>query len=170
MTAAISWITLGGGTGAFTLALAELLGPSGEVIAVDRDRGPLRDLAGRVRSAGGAAVRTLVADFTRPLDLPPLHGVVLANSLHFVPRYKIRPRDGARSSTTLSNERFPGRLTLPSGVPMNPPRIGERSRGHAVMALHYGGAMRSASISSPSRRIKWICSLVNARAGDRSVK
>ena len=36
-----TWADLGAGTGAFTLALAELVGPSGEVIAVDRDRGAL---------------------------------------------------------------------------------------------------------------------------------
>jgi ubiquinone/menaquinone biosynthesis C-methylase UbiE len=77
------WADLGAGTGAFTLALAELLGPGGEVIAVDRDRGALRELERAVRP-GGAAVRTLGADFTRPLDLAPLDGVVMANSLHFV--------------------------------------------------------------------------------------
>ena len=31
-----TWADLGAGTGAFTLALAELLGPGGEVIAVDQ--------------------------------------------------------------------------------------------------------------------------------------
>jgi SAM-dependent methyltransferase len=31
-------------------------------------------------------VTTLHADFTRPLDLPPLDGIVMANSLHFVRR------------------------------------------------------------------------------------
>ena len=30
-----------------------------------------------------ATIHYLVADFTRPLDLPPLDGIVMANSLHF---------------------------------------------------------------------------------------
>jgi ubiquinone/menaquinone biosynthesis C-methylase UbiE len=77
------WADLGAGTGAFTLALAELVGPSGEVIAVDRDRGALRDLERALRP-GGATVRTLAADFTKPIDLPALDGIVMANSLHFV--------------------------------------------------------------------------------------
>ena len=78
-----TWADLGAGTGAFTLALAELVGPSGEVVAVDRDRGALRELEREVRP-GGAAVRTLGADFTKPLALDSLDGIVMANSLHFV--------------------------------------------------------------------------------------
>lgn len=78
-----TWADLGAGTGAFTLALAELVGPGGEVIAVDRDRGALRDLEHAVR-AGGAVVRTLAGDFTKPIDLASLDGIVMANSLHFV--------------------------------------------------------------------------------------
>jgi ubiquinone/menaquinone biosynthesis C-methylase UbiE len=77
------WADLGAGTGAFTLALAELIGPGGEVSAVDRDRGALRELESSLRP-GGASVRTIRADFTKPLDLAPLDGVVMANSLHFV--------------------------------------------------------------------------------------
>ena len=77
------WADLGAGTGAFTLALAELVGPGGEVIAVDRDRSALRELERAVRP-GGATVRTLGADFTKELDLEPLDGIVMANSLHFV--------------------------------------------------------------------------------------
>jgi ubiquinone/menaquinone biosynthesis C-methylase UbiE len=77
------WADLGAGTGAFTLALAELVGPGGEVIAVDRDRGALCDLEQAIRR-GGAAVRTLGADFTKNIDLQSLDGVVMANSLHFV--------------------------------------------------------------------------------------
>jgi ubiquinone/menaquinone biosynthesis C-methylase UbiE len=76
------WADLGAGTGAFTLALAELLGPQGEVIAVDRDRGALRELERAVRP-GAATVRTLAADFTKPIDLASLDGIVMANSLHF---------------------------------------------------------------------------------------
>ncbi len=78
-----TWADLGAGTGAFTLALAELVGPGGQVIAVDRDRGALRRLERALRP-GGATVRTLDADFTKPIDLPALDGVVMANSLHFV--------------------------------------------------------------------------------------
>ena len=77
------WADLGAGTGAFTLALAELVGPGGEVIAVDRDRGALRELE-RSAHRGGATIRTLSADFTKAIELPPLDGVVMANSLHFV--------------------------------------------------------------------------------------
>jgi precorrin-6B methylase 2 len=78
-----TWADLGAGTGAFTLALAELVGPGGEVIAVDRDRGALRELEQALRP-GGAAVRTLSADFTKQIDLPSLDGIVMANSLDFV--------------------------------------------------------------------------------------
>jgi ubiquinone/menaquinone biosynthesis C-methylase UbiE len=78
-----TWADLGAGTGAFTLALAELVGPGGNVIAVDRDRGALRDLERALRP-GGATVRTLAADFTKPIELESLDGVVMANSLHFV--------------------------------------------------------------------------------------
>jgi ubiquinone/menaquinone biosynthesis C-methylase UbiE len=78
-----TWADLGAGTGAFSLALAELVGPEGEVVAVDRDRGALRELERAVRP-GDARVRTLAADFTRPIDLTSLDGIVMANSLHFV--------------------------------------------------------------------------------------
>ncbi len=78
-----TWADLGAGAGAFTLALAELVGPSGEVIAVDRDRGALHELERALRP-GGATVRTLGADFTKPVALDSLDGVVMANSLHFV--------------------------------------------------------------------------------------
>jgi SAM-dependent methyltransferase len=83
-----TWADIGAGTGAFTLALAELLGPGGRIIAVDRDAGALRDNA-RTVAAGFPDVEltTLVADLTGPLEtLPPLDGLVAANSLHFVPR------------------------------------------------------------------------------------
>jgi ubiquinone/menaquinone biosynthesis C-methylase UbiE len=78
-----TWADLGAGAGAFTLALAELVGHGGEVIAVDRDGDALRQLE-RAIPPSGAAVRTLVGDFTRPIDPANLDGVVMANSLHFV--------------------------------------------------------------------------------------
>jgi ubiquinone/menaquinone biosynthesis C-methylase UbiE len=77
------WADLGAGEGAFTLALADLLGPGAEITAVDRDSGALKRLAS---AAAGRqpAIQTVVADFTRPLTVRDLAGVVMANSLHFV--------------------------------------------------------------------------------------
>ena len=76
------WADLGAGAGAFTLALADLLGPGAQITAVDRDAGALRNLAGE--KFPNVAIETKVGDFTRPLDLSNLDGVVMANSLHFV--------------------------------------------------------------------------------------
>lgn len=79
------WADLGAGAGAFTLALAELVGPGVVIYAVDRDRGALRQLAQALPGQfPGVTLHTVAADFTQPLDLPPLDGVVMANSLHFV--------------------------------------------------------------------------------------
>jgi ubiquinone/menaquinone biosynthesis C-methylase UbiE len=80
------WADLGAGSGVFTRALATLLGPTGTVYAVDRNPGALRELDRRTDSSEpGATVRTVVGDFTGPLELPPLDGVLVANALHYVP-------------------------------------------------------------------------------------
>ena len=80
-----TWADLGAGTGAFTLALADLIGPHGVIHAVDRDRGALAELRSAFVSAvPQAEVRVQSADFTRRLELSDLDGVVMANSLHFV--------------------------------------------------------------------------------------
>ena len=82
-----TWADIGAGDGAFTLALADLLGPGARVVAVDRDARALRANAAAVASRfPGTVLETVVADFTGPLTLPALDGVVAANSLHFVPR------------------------------------------------------------------------------------
>lgn len=87
VTSGGTWADIGAGAGAFTLALAELLGPGGRIVAVDRDRGALTVTAEAVTSRfPDVEVETLVADFTGPLPLPLLDGLVAANSLHFVPR------------------------------------------------------------------------------------
>jgi len=81
------WADLGAGEGAFTRALAELLGPGAHITAVDRDRHALSALS---QSMGKRFPQTFlevqVADFTKPLGLKNLDGVVMANSLHFVRR------------------------------------------------------------------------------------
>jgi ubiquinone/menaquinone biosynthesis C-methylase UbiE len=79
------WADLGAGDGAFTLALAELIGESGTIYAVDRDGEALRRLARAMQEKfPDVTLHTLVGDFENPLALPPLDGIVMANSLHFV--------------------------------------------------------------------------------------
>jgi ubiquinone/menaquinone biosynthesis C-methylase UbiE len=80
-----AWADLGAGEGAFTLALADLLGPAAHITAVDRDAGALRRLSGEMGERFAATeLEIVVADFTRRLTLAGLDGVVMANSLHFV--------------------------------------------------------------------------------------
>jgi len=84
-----AWADLGAGAGAFTAALASLLGPGAVIHAVDRDRRSLlaleQELALPARSGGSAAVRLVCVpgDFTAELPLPPLDGALIANALHF---------------------------------------------------------------------------------------
>jgi ubiquinone/menaquinone biosynthesis C-methylase UbiE len=78
------WADLGSGEGAFTLALADLLGPTGLIYTIDRDSRALQVQVRALRDAfPNVSVTPLVADFTLPLELPPLDGIVMANSLHF---------------------------------------------------------------------------------------
>jgi SAM-dependent methyltransferase len=82
-----SWADIGAGEGAFTFALADLLGPGGRIVAVDRDRGALERNRGEVAARfPDVPIETIVADLTGPLELPPLDGLVAANSLHYVAR------------------------------------------------------------------------------------
>jgi len=79
------WADLGAGEGAFTLALADVLGPGAQITAVDRDGGSLRGLAAEMgRRFPATGLEVVVADFTRAISLSSLDGIVMANSLHFV--------------------------------------------------------------------------------------
>ena len=81
-----SFADLGAGSGAFTLALRELLGLSANIYAVDRDRNRLTFLEQAYRARFGSVknLQLVPGDFTRALDLPPLDGILMANSLHFL--------------------------------------------------------------------------------------
>lgn len=80
-----TWADIGAGEGAFTLALADLLGRGGRIVAVDRDSGALRRNERAVRARFPATELTIVtADFTGSLPLTDLDGLVAANSLHYV--------------------------------------------------------------------------------------
>jgi ubiquinone/menaquinone biosynthesis C-methylase UbiE len=88
-----SYADFGAGSGAFTLALRELVGLDAIIYAVDKDKSSLRKLERSHRArfdttlrhaqGGAAGLILLPNDFSRALSLPPLDGIVMANSLHF---------------------------------------------------------------------------------------
>jgi SAM-dependent methyltransferase len=79
------WLELGAGDGTFTLALADVLGPSASIVAMDRDRQALERLLGRLADRfPRAAVETHAGDFTAGLPAGLFDGVLAANSLHYV--------------------------------------------------------------------------------------
>lgn len=78
-----TWADLGAGSGLFTRALLELLGPDSRVIAVDVHAGAVEELSRLAQDSG--RVSAVQADFSGDLVLKqPLDGMLLANSLHFV--------------------------------------------------------------------------------------
>jgi SAM-dependent methyltransferase len=77
-----TWADLGCGRGRFTLALASLLPDGSTIHAVDTDRSALEALSGEHR---GVRIVTHAADFTAgPWPFDGLHGVLMANALHYV--------------------------------------------------------------------------------------
>lgn len=79
------WADLGSGTGIFTRTLRGILGAEAEIFSVDRDGGSLAEQRRAFAvEYPNANVRYLQADFTQPLDLPTLDGILMANSLHYV--------------------------------------------------------------------------------------
>ena len=149
------WADLGAGEGAFTLALAELLGPGAHITAIDKDARALRGI--------GSGIETRVADFTKPMDLHDLDGLVMANSLHFVAdkapvlrlvRDMLRP--GGRLivveySTDRGNPWVPHPFTYPTWV-----RMAEAAGLQGTEQLHsvpsrYFGSMYSALSRRPAK-------------------
>jgi ubiquinone/menaquinone biosynthesis C-methylase UbiE len=88
-----TYADFGAGGGAFTLALRELVGLDSIIYAVDKDKSALRELENSHRARFNTTLRhaqgdasnliLLPNDFSHALSLPPLDGIVMANSLHF---------------------------------------------------------------------------------------
>ena len=134
-----TWADIGAGEGAFTLALADLLGPGGRIVAVDRDPGARANEARSGRGSRRSTIETLVADLTGPLGLPTLDGLVAANSLHFVARDRqvaviaalaehLVPGGRSSSSSTTPTAAIRGSRTRSARVLGAPRRVGRPHR------------------------------------------
>ena len=156
------WADLGAGEGAFTLALADLLGPGAHITAVDRDAGALRNLSSE--RFPGVNVETKVGDFTRSLGLSNLDGIVMANSLHFVRdkapvlasvRAMLRPGGKlivVEYGTDRGNPWVPHPFTYERWERMAAQAGFEKTRLLRTIPSRYTGSMYSAVSTSPSPR------------------
>lgn len=79
-----TWVDLGSGLGAFTLALADLLVEGSTIYSIDKDGYALQQQQELIsKRFPHLTIHYQQADFTRPLNLPPLDGILIANALHF---------------------------------------------------------------------------------------
>jgi len=80
-----TYADFGAGGGAFTLALRELIGSDATIYAVDDQRSSLAELESSHRARFNTTRNLILLkdDFSLSLSLPPLDGIVMANSLHF---------------------------------------------------------------------------------------
>ncbi len=75
------WVDLGCGSGLFTYALANLLPTGSSILAIDKSTVKLN----LQPNPNHIAIDTKQLDFTKdPLPVDKLHGILMANSLHFV--------------------------------------------------------------------------------------
>jgi len=80
------WADLGCGSGLFTAALARLLPAGSTVYGIDTHPTVRQQTIHSVGSTDKpTSIIPIKADFVKtPLDLPPLDGILMANSLHYV--------------------------------------------------------------------------------------
>src|SRR5215217_9311695 len=80
------WADFGAGSGAFTLALRDIVGPDAAITAIDRDAASLETLRATMeRRFPGTRLCLLQADIASRLTLPPLDGIIAANAIHYLP-------------------------------------------------------------------------------------
>ena len=115
-----TWADFGSGDGVFTLALYALADPGTVIFSIDRDEDALQVQRLRFMSSFPAAhINYLAQDFTHPLILPKLDGILMANSLHYV-------RDQTAFLSRAARLLKPGLLFRQAGLPAG--------QGHAKSA------------------------------------
>jgi SAM-dependent methyltransferase len=140
-----TWADLGAGDGTFTRALVELLGPSGRIVAVDRDARAVAAIK-RWAKQSAPSVTALLADFADEFELPgpaltKFDGMLFANSLHFVPaaeavlaRLVARLRPGGRVVIVEYDQRNATRW-VPNPIPVDRLPALVKSAGLAVPVI-----------------------------------
>jgi ubiquinone/menaquinone biosynthesis C-methylase UbiE len=162
LTPSGTWADFGAGSGAFTLALRELVGPHASIYAVDKDQRALRELekAHRERFTTSQNIHTVRADFGRSLSLPPLDGIVMANSLHYF-KDKEKILRHVRSFLKLNGALLLVEYNVDSGNPWVPyPLSFETFR---TLAPRMGFSEPRLLATAPSRFLKEFYSTVTSR-------
>jgi ubiquinone/menaquinone biosynthesis C-methylase UbiE len=157
------WADFGAGSGAFTLALRELVGLSAEIYAVDKDRSGFDKLERSHRATFGTSqnLHLVRADFTGKLFLPPLDGVVMANSLHFF-RDKEKVLRHVRSFMKLNGILLLVEYNVNSGNPWVPYPLTFET--YQTLATKVGFAEPRLLATHPSRFLKEFYSAVTTPA------
>lgn len=79
------WADLGSGAGAFTLALRDLAGKDSTIFSIDQNTHSLqKQKEAFAEMFPQSKVHFITQDFTQPLNVPKLDGIIMANSLHYV--------------------------------------------------------------------------------------
>jgi ubiquinone/menaquinone biosynthesis C-methylase UbiE len=80
-----TWADLGSGTGAFTLALRDVGGEAIKIHSVDQDAESLaKQKQHFAQMFPGSNITYVHQSFLKPLQLPQLDGILMANALHYV--------------------------------------------------------------------------------------
>jgi SAM-dependent methyltransferase len=110
---------VGAGAGYFALRLAQVVGPTGRVHALDVEPRLAAVLVDRAREAGLANVHSVVSRDEQPLPPEPCRAILLVNAFHHFP-------DGAGALRALADRLAPdGRIVLvefhEGELPLGPP-------------------------------------------------
>ena len=159
-----SWADLGAGSGAFTFALRELIGPTSTIYAVDKDRSSLDSLKSEYRSRfeNDENLHIQVGDFSRALNLPPLDGILAANSLHYF-KDRVKVLQHIKSFLKPNGKLIVIEYNVDSGNPWVPYPFSFGSFGK--LALQAGFTEPQLLATNPSRFLREFYSALTFKAG-----
>lgn len=148
-----SWADLGAGSGAFTLALREALGPAAHIHSVDKDRSGLEQLKReyQIRFGNIDNLQVHVEDFSRTIHLPPLDGIIAANFLHYL-KDKVKALQHIRSLLKPNGKLIVIEYNVDSGNPWVPYPFSFKTFGR--LAAQAGFTEPRLLASHPSRFLR----------------